>query len=67
MGCPCGAPGGLLGPALLAAAVVQVGLLVDTRVVFQEGPGDVGGLLWPPLFGFLAFCEGPQALGRTPN
>ena len=61
MGCPCGTPGELLGPALLAAAVVQVGLLVDTRVVFQEGPGDTGGLLCPPLFRFLTF------LGRPPG
>ena len=60
-------PWGALGPALLAAAVVQVGLLVDTRVVFQEGPGDSGGLLWPSFLGsFWRFWEGPQVLG-TPN
>ena len=61
-------PWGALGPALLAAAVVQVGLLVDTRVIFQEGPGDTGGASVPPLFGFFwRFWEGPQVLGRTPN
>ena len=67
MGCPCGTLWGLLGPALLAAAVVQVVLLVDTRVIFQEGPGDTGGLLCPPSLGFWRFWEGPQVLGRTPN
>ena len=67
MGCPCGAPGGLLGPALLAAAVVQVFVECCVRsytrgVYFLGGSWGFGGPR-PPFLGFFFLVF----LGRPPG
>ena len=69
MGCPCGTPGGLLGPALLAAAMVQVFVECCVRsytrgvFYFLGGSWGFGGPPVATLFGFFLF----GVFGKAPR